>query len=437
MRILVVSPCFPPLNSNASLRVHAFARAWADEGETVTVLTTAKTPRQQGLEADRAGMEVVEIGYAVPGVLRFLRRRDRESDGGSGRRLGAIGMRPLRGIRERTGVLGSARMPDLTDSWVRPALSWSRDRGPWDVVVSSSGPYTAHLVALDLRRRGIAARWVADFRDLWTANHVWPGLFPFTLRERALERACLAAADRVWTVSRELAATLAQRTRAPADVIYNGYERAELAALPPEPVFPDDGRVRLVYTGTLYPAGQDPRALLGALARLRARRPRTASRLSLVVRGHGHERWRRLAGTALGAMLDARPPVDRATALRMQRDAGALVLVDWGAPNSGVLTGKLFEYLAATAPILLVGGGRESSIDRILQRARRGVNLGSDECRIEEQLAALVESPPPHPDADRDYIAGFERRRQALRGLELIRDGVPVGACLPCPAQVG
>ena len=100
----------------------------------------------------------------------------------------------LRGVQDRTGIFGSTRMPDFTDRWVKPAVAWALGKPVWDVVFSSAGPYTAHLVAMALKQRRRAMSWVAEYRDLWVGNPLHRGLFPFTVRERWLERRCLRQA---------------------------------------------------------------------------------------------------------------------------------------------------------------------------------------------------------------------------------------------------
>src|SRR5262249_55154642 len=154
--------------------------------------------------------------------------------------------------KARSGIFSAVRQPDLTDGWVRPAVDWAGAHGPWDVVVGSGGPPAAHLAALGIKQAGRARRGVADFRDLRTGHHIYGGLFPFTLIERRRERRVLAAADRLVTVSPGLADRLRAKSGKPVDVIYNGYDPESFAGLDPEPAFPKDGRVRLVYTGTVY-----------------------------------------------------------------------------------------------------------------------------------------------------------------------------------------
>jgi hypothetical protein len=425
MRVLIVSPYFPPRNAIGALRVHAFARCWAEAGDRVTVLTTAKREHQREHEMPAEGFEVVEIDYRVSPMLERLRhdlRAPGGARGGGPPRNGGPGALKtlLRRVQDRSGIYGSMRMPDFTDSWVKPALEWAAHRGPWDVVFSSAGPYTAHLVALALKDRGAAPRWVAEYRDLWTGNRLHRGLFPFTLRERRLDRRCMRAADLLVTVSEPLAEVLARRSRKPVEVIYNGFDPDELLGLDAAPAFPADGALRIVFTGTLYPAGQDPGPILDALAAL----PR--DRVRLVVAGPSAAAWRAAAERhGVAGLLDARGPVPRPEARRMQRDAGLLLLVDFDSSLEGVLTGKAFEYLSVTAPILAVGGdARSSPIAGLLRRSGRGAHFGRDRSAIAAALRMLLDAASPLPGVgppDEAYLQTLTRRHQAHRLHSFIR----------------
>jgi glycosyltransferase involved in cell wall biosynthesis len=428
MRILIVSPYFPPRSAIGALRVYAFAKHWACEGEQVTVLTTRKRDYQRGIELPFDGFEVVEVNYKVRWLTEALRNALRtERNGEAARVRTAAAWRPvkdlLRRVQGRTGIFGAGRMPDFTDRWVAPALRWAASQPPWDVVVSSGGPYTAHLVALAIKRRGLAPRLVADFRDLWVNHHGSRGLFPFTLRERVLERRCIEAADLLLTVSDELAGILREKTTTPVEVIFNGTDREEFEALPPQRYFPDNGKIRLVYTGSTYLDGQDPTPLLRSLALLRRQRPEVASRLELNVAGQESHQWIRLARRCdANGLIRDHGEVSRSTALRMQRDADALVLLDWKSSNAGVMTGKLFDYLGAKAPILVVGGRPTSCVSRIVGQSGRGVHLGEDAGGILEALVAAVETPSrlgcdPKPE----ILNTLTRRCQSLKCLGLVR----------------
>lgn len=428
-RMLIVSPYFPPQAAVAALRTHSFAMALRDAGWSVSVLTTAKRDDQVGPARSFAGIRVAEIDYDVPAMLEWLRFREKTAaplhDPTVTKRSPLRRcLDGLRRLRVRSGVFCSTRMPDLTDWWIPAAIEWAMDQEPWTVVLSSSGPYTAHLVAMELRRRGRVGGWIADFRDLWTQSHATTGLFPFTLRERSMERQVIAAADRVMTVSGGLAERLSATSPEPAAVVYNGFDESDLVTISAEPVFPDDGLIRLVYTGSLYTSGQDPTPLLRALTRLRREAPEVAERLRIVSAGWSVDEWKR-AGEIEGVLdlVEAHPSVTRADSLRMQRDADALLIFEWDRPQEGILTAKLFEYLFAAAPILALNGDADDPIASIVEAAGRGWRAKS-EVEVLSLLRRLGGDPTAEPVEalvpDRAYIDTFTRQSQARGVVDLV-----------------
>jgi glycosyltransferase involved in cell wall biosynthesis len=106
-------------------------------------------------------------------------------------------------------------------------------------------------------------------------------------------------------------------------------------------------RFRITHTGSFF-GKRDPRPFLTALA---------DSGLDVVVRFVGDFRvadreWAESLG--LGDRLELHPYVSRREALALQRDSDALLLLipEAGGRGQGVLSGKVFEYLAAERPIL-------------------------------------------------------------------------------------
>lgn len=421
MRILLVSAYFPPNNIVASLRAACFAKYWAEAGEDVTVLTGVC--QELGMESEQRDdkYSVIEISYSVPKFLRALRKQQKESkpEFVATHRPGTLSK-----LKEKTGIFGSVRMPDLTDYWVKPARKWCCAQEPWDVVVSCSGPYTAHLVAISVKRNGLAKHWVTDFRDLWVDNHHFSGLFPYTLRERKLQKQCLLHTDLATTVSEELAATLTPQTKADVNIIYNGFDPDDFNSLKRDRIFPSDDLVRIVYTGTLYKDGQDPKPILNALNTLKKNYPQIAAKIKLVVAGHGSELWAKLVSQfEITDSVEIHGMVDRSEALRMQRDADALLLIDWNDASAGVLTGKLFDYLGQHTPILVIGGQGGSAISHMIEKTGRGRYFMNDETRLVEALSQLVDLPQSLCDTpNHDVISSLTREAQSMRLLEMIRD---------------
>ncbi len=427
MRILIVSPYFPPQQAVAALRLWSMAQVFTENGQEVTVLTTAKRSDQRGMDLPREGFEVQEIEFTCPRILERLRASTRDpcADGAidtQSTSTRSVIVSLLRRLQHRTGVYGSVRMPDLTGYWVKPAIDFARRAGTWDVAVSSSGPYTAHLVAMHLRRSGAIKRWVADFRDPWTLNHHYRGLFPFTIRERALERQCLREADMLCAATEGFAKSFRAMSGRDIEIIHNGYMTHSESSVDDSSIFPTDDLIRIVYTGTIYPRTQDPTPLLRAMADAKTADPHHAARLRLIAAGTGGDRWRELARAhGVDDLLETRGMITRSDALRMQRDADALFLVDLTDPTQGVLPVKAFEYLPMTAPILIVGGDKQSDLGRLVERAGRGRHCEGDLPAIGRFLANLVVGAPVH-DLTRDdaFIKSLSREHQSLRLLELI-----------------
>jgi glycosyltransferase involved in cell wall biosynthesis len=123
---------------------------------------------------------------------------------------------------------------------------------------------------------------------------------------------------------------------------------------------------------------------------LRLLEPEVAARLEVVFAG--------LLSTEEAALLES-PELDRivrcvgslgrADVLRLQRSADALLVVTEGAKRPSVATGKLFEYLAASRPILVLG--EETEAGRIVRETRRGTATSADDpMKIAAALRELV-----------------------------------------------
>lgn len=415
MRILLVTTFFPPVEASASLRTGAFARAWREAGEDVTVLTTPGPPR-----GANAAM-VVEVPPRLPWVVRKARawargRGEAGVDGAGGAGRGG----PLARWRARTGAFTATRMPDVTGWWIKPACAWAQAAGPWDVVVASFGPYAAPVVGAKLKRAGAAHRLVLDYRDLWSEHPVYDGVPGLAVWERRVEARCLAAADLVTTVCEPLRMALARRCMAPVRVVYNGFDDAALA----EPLAAArDGVVRLVHTGTIYPRRQDPGPLLEAMARVRRARG-DGTRLELHLAGPTNGPWREAA--ARFGVADAvrdHGVLPRAGALALQASASACVVLGLSGEASAALPGKFFEALTRPVPVLVIGGETHDPMAEVLAETGCGVRLPGDASAIAATLETLLDGGGGGLCARRDpaAVARYDRRAQAAAMLGLLR----------------
>jgi hypothetical protein len=235
-----------------------------------------------------------------------------------------------------------------------------------DTIYSSFRPWTDHLVARRLKKKFPELNWIADFRDLPVdpiRNDVW-----FPALQRWWGKRMIADATEVWVVSEGQKAQLAG-WHANLLVRYNA-----LLALPPEQLGPAAERFTITYTGSLYPGLQNMDALVSAIRELILEGQILPEKICLQYRGKDAEMFRSWTKGLPAHCLDVKPAIAPAAAQKMQHAATILLLLNWSAPGYyGVLTAKLWDYLATGRPILaLVNGPGDQELDEIILGAAAG-----------------------------------------------------------------
>jgi glycosyltransferase involved in cell wall biosynthesis len=156
-------------------------------------------------------------------------------------------------------------------------------------------------------------------------------------------------------------------------------------------------RFSLVHTGRLIASGDSARTLLEGALEVRRRRPAGSRLPEVVLAGATSEAQDRMLADPRYAAV-ARPVgvLDRRRALALQRAADALVVLAAGMPgraSTSVATGKLFEYLAARRPVLVLGEHTEAA--RIVSRAGAGLSAAEgDSGSVADALERLLDAPP-------------------------------------------
>jgi glycosyltransferase involved in cell wall biosynthesis len=382
-RVLFVGQHSPPSPLSAARRTAGLTKYLSRLGYRVTVLTS-KVSGQGEIEG---AAEVVRTSDLMSSRLNW-RRSNLRTLGGAGKDSAYA-----KASRLETLVVPDVSLVTWLPFAVSRALRLARS-GRFDCVITTSPPESTHLVGLALRRLGIP--WIADFRDGWTFETLhdpWP--LGFQRRaDSALERAVVRRADAVVGVTAPIAEDLRERL-APsrAEVITNGFDPEQI----PRDVSADAALSRerhsLVHTGRMAVAGRTPRHLLEAVRRLSHESPEDAGKLEVVFAGPlSHEERTLIEAPDLGESARALGPVDHEQALRLQQAADSLLLFAEGWTRTSVATGKLYEYLAAGRPILVLG--EESEAARIVLETGAGQVVAADDpALLADALRRLVRSP--------------------------------------------
>ncbi|MCS6917696.1 MAG: hypothetical protein NZM08_08445, partial [Chitinophagales bacterium] len=229
--------------------------------------------------------------------------------------------------------------------------------------------------------------WLADFRDPWTHIDYFKDLplTPWALRRhRHWEHQVLTHADTVTAVSWTLAAELRQLGATHTEVVTNGFDENDFS----ETVAPDSC-FSLVHTGSINADRNHP-ALWQAIAEAIVDQPELQRKLRLRLFGIiDHSITEALKAHGLLPYLEHRNYVSHQEVVREQQRAAVLLLLLNNTPNArGILTGKVFEYLASKRPILAVGPA-DGDVARLLDESKAGVVCDfTDRKKIKETLLA-------------------------------------------------
>lgn len=252
-------------------------------------------------------------------------------------------------------IRGNFFIPDARRFWIKPSvrfLSKVLQQEDIHTLVTTGPPHSMHLIGLELKKQS-GVRWVADFRDPWTSIGYHEALLLGKRAQRkhqALEQEVLRQADHIITTSETTRAEFRLLTPRPIQVITNGFTGSPNRKEQP------GGPFTLAHIGSLL-SGRNPAALWQALSTLLAKHEDLRNDLRIELTGVVSDEARRsLKSHGLEPYVTITPYVPHGEALGLQRKAQVLLLLEIDSPKTaGIIPGKLFEYLAASRPILAIG----------------------------------------------------------------------------------
>jgi glycosyltransferase involved in cell wall biosynthesis len=254
-----------------------------------------------------------------------------------------------------------------------------------DVVITTSPPPSLHLLGAAVKK-GAGAAWVADLRDPLTSNPHRRGQESrlALMKEKTvggIGKLVASRADAIIAASEAIAEEArALGPKGTVTLIANGSDFDDFAGLEHHA----STTLRITHTGNFH-GNRDPKPFFRALAE--------SGLEDVVVRFAGDVRAadREYAETlGLGDRIELLGYVPRRRSLELQRDSEALLLLipDSGGRGKGVLTGKIFEYLAAERPILAVVPPDGAAAD-LLRETGAGTVVAPDD--VPAMRAALVD----------------------------------------------
>lgn len=271
---------------------------------------------------------------------------------------------------------GNLLIPDPRVFWVRPSVAFLKKyliENEIDTIVTTGPPHSMHLIGKGLKKRIPNLKWIADFRDPWTSVYYFRDMhigFLANMLHQELEKSVLKSADKVIVVSEGMKSEF-QQIRSDIHIVTNGYdvEDDESKAIVP------DNKFSISYVGLLTER-QNPIQLWRVLAELCDEIPDFKTNLEIKLTGKiDHSAIATIESCNLTSHLIHTNYIPHSEAILMQRQSQILLLLMLNQPNTGsILTGKLFEYLAAKRPILGIGSC-DGDAAKVLRETKAGVMI--------------------------------------------------------------
>jgi hypothetical protein len=424
-RVLLVAYYVPPAGGPAVQRILQFIEHLGEAGwtpEVMTVRAGAYPNRDASLRAEIP--EEVRV-HRTPSLDPLAVYQALRGGGEDALPAGSMGEDEPSWLEwVARWVRANIFIPDARVGWW-PFAVWTGRRllrsGRFDAVLTSGAPHSVHLIGRSLHRRD-GTPWVADLHDPWTDISYYDD-FPRTRwarrRDAALERSVLAEADAVTTVSPSWADLFAGKAVNRYAVVENGIDLRDVARGDGSV---DEATFTLAHVGKLY-ASRNPTVLWRALASLRGAgripdlRVRLTGSVDPAVR-------RSIEAHDLAPIVEVEPFVPHEEALRRMASSTLLLLViESFAQADGMITSKLYEYLASGRPVLGVGPP-DGDAQALLNRHEAGMMAGRDDVeRVREIVISHYEAwagGTPKAGAARAALAPHSRREQARRMAEVL-----------------
>jgi len=414
-----VSYFYPPFNSIGGYSVSKLSRHLHQQGWDVRVLCARHDdlPSELPVElpADRiirtSSFDVNALPKLVLGRGHIARRGFEFS--GRGGVLTALGRAYRQVVNFPDGQIGWYPMAVRAG-----ARAIEADRP--DVILAVATPWTSHLIARSLSRRyGIP--WVARYHDLWTDARGRERVWPLSRVERWLEDRNTPTAGAIATMSDAWRDELAARFRSvPAYTVPFGFEPTDY---PPSPA-PEGLPLTILYSGRLYPR-QDPAKLFeGVRLALAAGVAPTDIRIRFIGRYLESAR-RALARSGLPSdVVSVDDPEPHAEAVALQRRASALLLFMGEDDDIGLLPAKMYGYLGARRPVLVIGGSSRHEGVELMRRAGVGT-WAPDAAAVADILKRWVDAlriGPLTVDPDPAILKAHEWRTTAATMGDVLND---------------
>ena len=429
-RVLIVTYYWPPSGGSGVQRWLKMSKYLPENGWQPVIYTAkdAEYPVEDAsLEQDIAPeTEVIRRSIVEPYRFykRFLGLKKGEKVKAGFINEGAT----KRGWKENLSVWlrGNFFIPDARRWWIKPSVKYLKKylkEHPVDAIISTGPPHSMHLIAKALHKK-FNIPWVADFRDPWTEVFYFDSLklTKCSIRKhKKLENQVITQADKVVAVSWHEASDFEALGAKNVEVVTNGYDE-ECVQNDNQGV--DNKQFTVSYTGVLLP--NESFVIWDAFKELCDENAEFAKALKINLIGHIDASVKNyISEKGLSEKVSNIEYMQHSQVLDYQYKSDLLLLLIPRAKKAEcILTGKLFEYLAAGRPVLSVGP-TEGDAAKVLSATRCGATADYDDmAKMKEIILDIFNKRADNQSliGDRAEVAKYSRRNLTKDYVSLLND---------------
>lgn len=271
-------------------------------------------------------------------------------------------------------------LPDSLALWaqqVAKKISLKMNLNTIDLIYTTSGPYSSHLVGFILKRN-FNIPWVADFRDEWTNNpyfHYDENDIKYKI-ERELETKIVSSADRITTTTPMATRNYIKLFNLPLQkvvTITNGFDEEDFRDIG---ISKTNSKFTIVHNGSFYLV-RDPFSFLRAIYNLIEKNLINKEKICIKFLGKDDEIIKNgVCQIDVFKLVEWVPYLPHLQSIQESNNSDLLLLVA-GAEDrvKSMVPGKLFEYMRIRKPILAISP-KGSVIEDLLIHTGTGNNFG-------------------------------------------------------------
>ena len=219
----------------------------------------------------------------------------------------------------------------------------------YDVVISTFGPMSSHIIAAEYKKTHPSCIWIADFRDpaiLQTIPRVVVPYLDYWTKQVQKRADAITAVSEGVISGLHLSADLKRKYCIP-----NGFDPEDQQEIDRNK---PNGQLTMVYTGALYEGRRSFLPVFDALYELIEEKKVDANKVCLSYAGKDFAYfYKQGAQYQLEGCMKNHGVVSRQEAQKLQAGADVLLLASWNTQaEKGVISGKFYEYLFTHKPIL-------------------------------------------------------------------------------------